>query len=225
MTLAKLICCQVDHTHQNNQRMAFSRAQMAWERTADCIGFGGQLGGWAEEDCKAYIFALWDNQPHVAHFMATRHNDIIVNNNQNATYRSCSVNYFKLDHHLSSSNATSLSGEDIVNIKLMRIADCRGITDIARFRHDQQVIWNPALSACDGMLRLCVWRSLNDAHHMLVVSFWASFQAHQDYCSEVYPTLNAEAKPNSYIKQLTGTTVPIERLWDIIPKHKTLELD
>lgn len=209
MTIAKLISCEID----DDSRMAFSRSQSAWSRLAHCAGFGGQFGGWRDDHADAVIVGLWESQAHVAQFMNGLHDEIADESRQRQSYRKCDVSYFELD-------STILAPQSAIsNIKLLRIAHCRGVLDEARFMRDQAQIWNPAMSQQPGMSGGHVWRNISDQHSFMVLTYWTSAEAHQLYCDSVFPGLREKARPADYIEKISGAVVAMAREWDVIPEN------
>ncbi|MCL1045902.1 DUF4937 domain-containing protein [Shewanella electrodiphila] len=227
MTLAKIISCKVTPSQIN----PFSHCQSQWGLTATCNGFLGQFGGWVNpnetsEYQRAIIIALWQSQAHLTAFMQSVHDDIIEHNLQGDTYLHCQV---KRQQHVMSINSNQLI---IPKVNLIRVAYCNGVIDKQKFIRDQQQIWNPGMHEQAGFLGGDVWQE--EARHKntdsgkneginastetnyVVVTYWASEQAHLAYLNNTFPRLKSQVNPLDYIKHISGDTILVERKWDVL---------
>jgi heme-degrading monooxygenase HmoA len=209
LTIAKLIICDVDI----EKRGDFSNSQCSWDQLSNCAGFGGQAGGWEDSSSTAIILGFWESQFHVSEFMRTTHDEVFQSSEQESTYRNCSVNYFKLVSTISGSSM------DFARGGLFRITYCSGITDIDKFKQDQERIWNPQLSLQPGMLGGHVWCHVTYDDYYMVVTHWASKDAHEKYTKGLLLTLREQVCPSDYIAQLSASQVELETLWSVAPNR------
>ncbi|WP_144212446.1 DUF4937 domain-containing protein [Shewanella donghaensis] len=209
MTIAKIITCKV----AKDQKAHFCHSQQGWKSAATCDGFMGQFGGWVQDEenvnhseLTAVIVGLWRTEQDLALFMATVHDDIIEQNQQVSTYLNCSVN--RLSHVMPIHH----DQDKFPNTGILRIAYCDDVTDKQAFMANQQHIWNPGMIRQTGFIGGDVWQ--NSTQHV-VLSYWSSALAHQQYQQGDFVSLRQQAKPLSYIGHISGFTVLLEPLWRI----------
>lgn len=206
--ILKLIKCEVDE----DKKDAFSISQTKWTELSSINGFEKQFGGWESESREAIIFAYWKSEDHVKSFMQNYHDEILNKSNQKKTFLRCKIKYYKKAFEIS----PLYNG--INKIGFVRVAHCQGVRDKRRFQLDQEKEWNPIMSTQPGMIGGDVWQESTNNENFLVVSYWESFHAHEQYKNSIFPVIFERVKPTEYIEQITGDAVDIVKPWSIDDK-------
>ena len=194
----------------------FAKAQDAWQAMSHCDGLHGQFGGWDNLSSRAFIFALWEAQASIDYFMSTVHDDIAAKNQQHLTYESCSVNYLTISMRIPS--FTNQKGLDLSSIGFIRMADCVLFPDgHEQLLADQTAVWNPGMSACKGMLGGFIGKFTEETDRYLVISFWETEADHKNYIENTFPAIRNKVNIYSYIKNLAGHQIVIDKKWNVFP--------
>lgn len=209
--ILKFIVCKV----VPEQRDKFSKAQCYWQETAECQGFGLQTGGWDIKTGKACALVVWENKNNLDWFMQNKHDPIWEQNRQRDTYESCEVVQFqkKLVIPAFDSAITPEKAEFI------RVADCWLFPgENKNFENVQERIWNPGMSACQGMLGGYMWQDLKNDAHYLVTTFWESEELHSRYTKVSFPVLRKKANVEKSVRDLDGYQIDVNKDW-IVTKN------
>lgn len=121
----KLIICEV----LPDKKQLFSEAQKAWQLCKEANGFIGQVGGWSNvSNNTAILVGFWKNKWALEHFMATLHDQILHQNQQQDTYKNIHIyhfdykiinkSYIKLKYNLSSMDSIHLDRHDKVQFDI-----------------------------------------------------------------------------------------------------------
>ena len=200
---AKLIKCDV----AKNQKQVFSAGQQAWKETANANGFIKQFGGWNSD--QAVIVAFWEDKNSIKHFMNTLHDPIAAKANQADTYTTINVSYLKqvmsIPCHDSSSNDSP---------QFIRLANCRLLEGREQeFLATQQNVWNAGMAETKGMLGGHVFKCEKEPLDFVVITFWYSAAAHQEYEQNKFAELKAKVQIKSHISELSGNSFLLESSW------------
>lgn len=190
--IIKLIVCEVEE----NQKQNFSIAQGSWKKLSSIKGFCGQFGGWNSSANEAIIIGIWDSLADVNEFMAFSHDKIVLENNQQATYIQCKVDYFE----------KVLSIPPLGNMvepyckSIFRVSYFHGVQDIEHFLKNQQEIWNTYMGQEEGMLGVFVLKSLEHNDYFVVISHWASIEHYNNNLQNIFPSLINQANSSILIQ-------------------------
>jgi heme-degrading monooxygenase HmoA len=218
--LIKLIDC----VPLQNSKDEFSKSQELWSEISTCDGLRAQFGGWDKKSSHAIVLALWENQSSIDLFMRQKHDIVEEKTGQRSTYERCTVSLLVIEMTIPEKFNNAIL--DVSKIGFTRIADCYLYSGGKKqFIDDQKNIWNPGMAECQGMLGGYVASFTKEKDRFLVVSFWDSEVSHQRYIADQFPLLRNKVEINSYIKELTGYQIVLNKKWDIIPNQTLLQMN
>jgi heme-degrading monooxygenase HmoA len=207
----KWIVCEVPIA----KKKQFTIAQEKWKRTAESDGFIAQIGGWDLKNVnEAHIIVFWKNKNSLLYFMEHLHDTIFLDNHQNTTYSSITINYF--NSLMDMVGELKNIFETIPNSKFIRIADC--IVKNNKTNHFEEVqksIWIPSMKKVTGMLSGKF--SINEQNKLnyLVHTFWDSKKHHQNYVQNQLPLNQKNANITSDLDSISGKFIEIENKWTV----------
>jgi len=197
------------------RRSAFTVAQEGWGRLKEAKGFHAQTGGWVDHrDTDALIVSLWESQKHYDKFMKKLHGEITAENKQEETYKEIEVHVLDLQIPFPSKAPTIKDA--ILDCGIVRFADCNVRSGrVDNFKKNQEEIWIPGMSACEGMLGGAYAASFEDPLHHFVLTFWDTVQSHQLYVRQAFTELAQRAQVSSDAHEVTGGTVQVSPGWRV----------
>ena len=214
--LFKWMVCQVTNFNRN----AFSNAQQHWSSIASVPGFFSQFGGWdLKNPGKACIMGIWDKHSSYQNFMNMIHDGIVEKNQQEKTYESLKVSFYREVISIPSNEKTAEN--PIQNGSLIRIAECTikpNRTD--HFTKTQIDVWNPGMAQVDGMLGGYFCKNTNQENRYLVMSFWRDKQSHQNYIDLYFRELRERSGVEEDVESLLGRLIELEPQWNVAPESR-----
>lgn len=202
----------------NDRQAAFSTGQEQWAALRTEAGFGGQCGGYVQDDPEyVQIFGLWTNMGAYQRFMNRVHDRIARSNAQAECYDDSGSALYELEFDMPGA-VCDLSDALGSGAAMIRVARCKARPDrVDHFVEVQESVWMPGMKSAQGMLGGGFWRSVDDEDQFIVTTAWASMEDHERYCNEQLPKLRDQANLKDDLVKLAGEQVVLTPAWTVLP--------
>jgi Domain of unknown function (DUF4937 len=161
--LIKRIICRV----REDQKESFSKYQQQWNRLSSVKGFIGQFGGWKNgQPLTACVYAFWETRKDYDRFMEKVHDVIFLNSGQGSTYSSIDVRLYDGNELGVMEEMSDLIESQYIRVSLGQVQQDKKLNFVKK----QEEIWNPGMTAADGMMGGVYAFSLEEEDRFIVLT-------------------------------------------------------